>query len=87
MKALIGHRTLTEDDDLVLEFPELEGYEHITSFHCSTGDGFEQLAELLQGFPKASVIAHASSGDHARLIAGYNRIGFTELCGCILVRH
>lgn len=78
-RPALGFRVLDEDDDLVIEFPELEGFTHISGFRTGRpGTAFSYLQSWLTTQARVSLIAFAESGDHNRLIAGYKRCGFVQ---------
>lgn len=90
------YRTLEEDDDFVLEFPQAQGHWFVSSI-MRTGTMRGQATTLLDDLlhlareeeRRVYLIAHASESPDTlsqdALLRWYTRRGFEQLCGSVLV--
>ncbi len=81
--ASLCGRVIDEDTCIDAELPDSAiGGLFVSSLSSEvSGQGYamQLLADTMKEFSCVALVAFAKSGDHARLIAGYKRLGFKQL--------
>lgn len=94
--VLVSAHRLSEDDDLVLEYPELENAVHVASVMrlagADSGLASEALRQATDWADRSgevlSLVAHASGPlTQEQLVSWYQRNGFEIASGKLMVRY